>query len=696
MEKRSAKAISKHIAAHASRNFGKAIHSVFRSIDNIRPLITKTLEEAGVLAGDLGADGRDGRWLMIPLTAFAIWPSIFLDMKMMVASPAASCARRCPLPALLQRFVPRTRGGTVSATPMTTKQQRACLGILAAAFVVAAVAWTVGSAASLSHTFDEPHHLATGIEWWQFGTYRWWTENPPLPKVVNALAPYLAGMRLPARPAALGGPPWIPGIELLDAAPSYEHALMLARLGTVGFLLLTLGLTFALAGGRQRPLPAFAATALVATYPPLLGHAGLATTDVAAVATVLLFLFFLGRWADRPTLARAALVGAGLALAMLCKLTAPMLCLALGVAWLGARRWAVGSWIERPPTRWRARLGQVAIAGVTAFMVVWAGYRFSVGRLDDLPPMEFFGTPVLAPPGQRSALLAWFCRLRLPAPEFWHGFLFLRAHDVHGHAAFLLGQIRERGGFWDFYLVGLLLKSPLPFLLLLLACLPALLRKRRARLAPQALGGGWAALVALALSTRLPVNIGLRHFLIVVPLLAIFIAGCLMPWLESLAGRARVLAAIGFSAILAAGVVTVERARPQLLAYFNPLAGREPGHALVDSDLDWGQDFLLLKRELRARQIPSAHYGFFGTVNPCGADGTELRPLVPKVPVTGWVVLSEQFYRSNFFVSVRRDSCASPHYHVELAPGGAFDWLKAYQPVARIGATLRLYYLPAN
>ena len=95
--------------------------------------------------------------------------------------------------------------------------------------------------------------------------------------------------------------PWLPGVELLEAAPDYARAVMLARLGTVTFLLLTLGLTFALAGGRKRLLPAFAATALVATYPPLLGHAGLATTDVAAVATVLLFLFCLDRWADHPS-----------------------------------------------------------------------------------------------------------------------------------------------------------------------------------------------------------------------------------------------------------------------------------------------------------------------------------------------------------------------------------------------------------
>ena len=49
LEKRSAKAISKHIAAHLSRDLEKAVHGVFRSINKIRPLIAKTLEEASVL-----------------------------------------------------------------------------------------------------------------------------------------------------------------------------------------------------------------------------------------------------------------------------------------------------------------------------------------------------------------------------------------------------------------------------------------------------------------------------------------------------------------------------------------------------------------------------------------------------------------------------------------------------------------------
>ena len=74
-------------------------------------------------------------------------------------------------------------------------------------------------------------------------------------------------------------------------------------------------------------------------------------------------------------------------------------------------------------------------------------------------------------------------------------------------------------------------------------------------------------------------------------------------------------AAIGL--LLAIQVAVVERARPELMAYFNPLAGAEPGHALIDSDLDWGQDMVLLQRDLAARGVKEVHYGLFAILNPC-------------------------------------------------------------------------------
>ena len=569
----------------------------------------------------------------------------------------------------------------------------AVFAALTVAFVVTAVVWTLTSAAALSTTFDEPHHLATGIDWWQFGSYRWWTENPPLPKVLTALGPYLAGVRLPAPPAG-GKGIWNAGIHLLEGGGA--RTLILARLGTLPWLLLALGFTFALAGGRKQIRHAFLATALCATYPVLLGHAGLATTDVASVATVLGFLLAFDRWVARPTAGRAALMGAALALASLCKLTAPVLCAVLAVAWLCGRRMAVGWWMGEGGARPRVRalFGQAALAGAALLLVVWAGYRFSVGRMDDLPAMDYMGTPVLPPPGQRGALLAWLARLPLPAPEFWHGFLFLRAHDAHGHLAFMFGATREHG-FRTFYLVGLALKSPPPFLVMTMVAVAAAFGPfgRRA-LGARGGGAALAAVAAIAFSAVITVNIGLRHMLIVVPLLSIFVARALGAWLETLPASRQAIGGAAIGLMLAIQIAVVERARPELMSYFNPMAGAEPGHALIDSDLDWGQDFALLQKDLAARGVKEVHYGLFGIVNPCDLAWPKMIPLEPGKPVTGWVVLSEQFYRSGLHFSFRRESCepdAPYKFHADAAD--AFDWLKAVEPVARVGASLRVYWI---
>src|SRR3984957_17158358 len=46
-----------------------------------------------------------------------------------------------------------------------------------------------------SHTFDEPAHLACGMEWLDKGVYQWEPQHPPLERVAGALGPYLAGVR---------------------------------------------------------------------------------------------------------------------------------------------------------------------------------------------------------------------------------------------------------------------------------------------------------------------------------------------------------------------------------------------------------------------------------------------------------------------------------------------------------------------
>jgi hypothetical protein len=609
------------------------------------------------------------------------------------------------------------------------------LTILVAA---AAVTWTVRDGRALSPTYDEPHHLATGLDWWQFHSSRWWTENPPLPKVVTSLGPYLAGLRLPDReqdtwdPRGPGNDPWTLGNTLLyrDGGDP-QRWLRLARLGNLPFLLLTLLLTFLLAQGPRRPWAGLVATALVATYPPLLGHAALATTDVATVATTLLFLYCLDAWWRRRRLHRAGMVGAAFGLALLCKLTAPLLCGAVAVGWLVGRRLtrkleaeaqrspslpptstkraAVPRSVRKPvawPRQRPARAGDghpVLFAGLTAlcgllatFVVVWAGYRFSMGRVDDLSPVGFFRDPILPAVADRPTWLAWLCQLRLPAPEVPHGYLFLKSHNSHGHLAYLFGNVSDHG-FWNFYLVGLLLKSPLPFLVLVVLAMMVFVRMagRAGRIAPTAPAVGLASLAALALSTAGTINIGLRHFLAIVPLVAVWIAAAIDVLMEATPPRGlRPLAVAGIGLLLAGQAVIVERAEPELMAYFNPLAGHEPGAALIDSDLDWGQDFAFLKGELAMRKIPEVRIALFSSVRPCGPDMPTLRPLVPRQPETGWIVISENYYRAPDLIGLRRDPCdPSTAYGFHEAPPDGFAWLRAHTPVARIGASLRLYHI---
>src|ERR1700728_1658422 len=46
-----------------------------------------------------------------------------------------------------------------------------------------------------SHTFDEPAHLACGMEWLDRGVSRWGPQHPPLARVAAAMVPYLMGVR---------------------------------------------------------------------------------------------------------------------------------------------------------------------------------------------------------------------------------------------------------------------------------------------------------------------------------------------------------------------------------------------------------------------------------------------------------------------------------------------------------------------
>jgi len=398
---------------------------------------------------------------------------------------------------------------------------------------------------------------------------------------------------------------------------------------------------------------------------------------------------------------RALGLGASLGLALLTKfsflvyfpVTLMAFLVARKIAKLSARP-AISEGGRDAVLGWTTGARQAGLALVAMALVTWAGYRFSVGRIDDLAPEVKDWLHILPPVAQRTGLTGFLLHTTLPMPELWHGLRFLAAHDAVGHEAYLLGKNSDHG-FVAFYPIALLVKTPLPFLALLLCSLPILVRRRTDLWLAQAVA--LAALGILLVSLRSHVNLGIRHVFVILPLLAVAIACAAEQSMADWRGRKRAVAVIVVIVLLSSEAAIVIAARSKALGYFNTLAGADPATILLDSDLDWGQDLFALRREARTRNIDQLKIAYFGTLRLCQHGLPRLQALVPGQDATGWIAISENFYRNRSFFTLLKDPCnPKSTYEDKEIPPEPFAWLREHQPVTIAGSSIRLYHLPSS
>jgi hypothetical protein len=556
---------------------------------------------------------------------------------------------------------------------------RAC----AASVVLAAVLGTsciVATYSRLSHSWDEPTHVAAGLELLQYGRYTYQTENPPLSRVTIAVWPWLAGARVPEADGGLVLSPFAAGDGIFHRNTDYIRNVTQARLGTLPWYWACIALTWVIAGGRRDPLVAAIAAAAVATVPVIVGHAGYATTDIPFVAAFLAAVVTCRRFLERPEWTSAAWLGLAMGAAIATKFTTLMFLPPVALAIVAAHHWGTrGEWLRalvRP-----ASLRLLAIAVAATLVTVWGSYGFRAGRMADLPPVfSSYGTfPVT---GWAAAVAQW----RIPGHEFVHGLLFLKAHTAAGHRSLMFGEFSQRG-FLFYYPVVLAVKTTLPFIVFAIAGCGALVRPRLIPRAPwfRGLAIGAAGLLAVAMTS--PINIGVRHVIVLYPLLATTAAFGWVRWSESSRYRRTIVAVC--AALIAAQAGLLVNAVPYQSSYYNVLAGREPAYISSDSDFDWGQDALALEAYFKAHPVPEFQLQLQGTVNPCKLQLPPFKALRTP-PAAGWIAVSERIYRLNRVG--RADPCsltAGP----ASQPIGWLDWLKPLTPVAIIGKTIRLYHL---
>lgn len=513
-------------------------------------------------------------------------------------------------------------------------------------------------------TFDEPAHIAAGMEWLDRGVYRYEEMHPPLARVAAALGPWLSGLHSQGQDGI-----WREGNAILNQRGDQPGALALARAGVLPFLLLAILVVFAWARSLAGDAAGLLAVLAFTSLPPVLAHGGLATTDTAAMATIALTVYSLLRWLERPGLITTLTLGLAVGLALLAKMSAVVFLPAASIVVLLAWRSAGNRLVPH--------VGDALVAGLVALLVVWAGYRFSVGPINQPVPGLAAASAQGRPAPLKRRMAAVLRMPVFPAPEYVRGLRDLRIENRLGDRKnYLLGEpIRE--GRWTFFPVALGVKTPIPFLLLTLVGTIALgvaARERRSALVPPL-----AALAMLLTAMAANINIGVRHILPMYPLLAVCAGiGILTLWHRRPRGRLRLAGpamAIGLSGWL---VVEPLRAHPDYLPYFNQLAGGHPERVLLDSDLDWGQDLGRLADTLRARGVPQVWIAYHGKVDMARQGLPPFTELPPDQPVTGWI--------------------AASRFDLALGePGGPIDayaWLRPYQPLARVGHSILLYYIP--
>jgi hypothetical protein len=474
--------------------------------------------------------------------------------------------------------------------------------------------------------------------------------------------PYLDGVHYHGKPTRVEE-----GHAIFADAPDYYRLLAEARAGNLIFYVLAcLGVWLL---GRECGGEAVAAMAVASftLIPVVLGHAGMATTDFALVACLPLAFWSWQVGLDSPDRKHAALAGAATALAILSKFSSFGFLPAMLAALL-ALRWRR----KNLPTCTRKAMVNLAVVfAVTMFLVCWAAYRFEV-------------TPIRTPPGRQFLLLdryigeaGWlhalvYRLLEVPFPlsKILKGIGEAFQYSVDGHDAYLFGHV-SRHGWWYFFPVVLLVKTPLAFLALAGLGAVIAIRGSNAR-ASECLAAGMAIVLVSLFSS---INIGVRHVLPVYAFAAVLASLAVV----RLWPRTKIVGVLCLC-LIAANIW----AHPHYLADFNLLAMGTPERIVTDSDLDWGQDLPFATRALAARGVPEAWLAYAGVYDVGREKGVTYHSLPPNTPVEGWVAIS---IRQIYFEGAMARAKGQPE---------PYGWLKTIRPTMRAGRSILIFDLRAK
>jgi 4-amino-4-deoxy-L-arabinose transferase-like glycosyltransferase len=440
----------------------------------------------------------------------------------------------------------------------------------------------VSSSIRKSAVWDETHYL--GIGSYLFENLTWdipsVSLHPPLPYYLSSFPLIFCDLE-PSCFKRGSEADVIAGVRrgqclLRNSDPYGDRLLFLARLPSI-CLGVALGVVLYLwASQIYGTAGGLFSLALYCLSPNILAHSRFATPDLPLTFFGFAAAYFFWRSARSASVSAPVFCGIFLGLALLCKYSAliwiPILA---AMASLAAIPRVSDPGGDEKSMRGLGLLGRCAAILAVALLVVCLGYGFNVS--------------------------AYFSGIQTQQEIAGEGF-----------PGFLNGDVSSEG-WWYYHLFALLIKTPLPLLICVLASAILCRTIWRSRW----FEGACMLIPAIgflgAFSIFHKVNLGVRYILPALPFLIVFAGGVTLlrpkwknSWTMALAGL------LLWQAFESVSIY------PDYLAYFNQLAGGpQNGYLhLVDSNLDWGQDLKGLKKYMEEGDIEKVKLSYFGTAMP--------------------------------------------------------------------------------
>src|SRR3989304_1695816 len=475
-----------------------------------------------------------------------------------------------------------------------------------------------------SNTWDESGHLLSGYAYLKNGIDYLEPSHPVLGRLIPALPLIFFDLRFePDKVSAQNAPgsnfyPY--SLKFLFENNTHGKKLLFySRLSMIALGILLGIYIFIWARMLYGNMGGLLAIFFYVLCPNMLAHSGLVTTDFPLTVFFFISLFCLYLLTDKITILRVFLAGISLGLTLTTKYSALLLSLPYMAAFLYLFL-KKDIDISGSLSVYKKNIlipAVFVLILLTSYLTIWSvyGFDYRADILDAKSEQEIEKTVFKWEENKtKSAVLnKTLDSIRyfhiLPESYIYGLYRFLGRAD-EGHAAFLMGEYSGHG-WWYYFLMAFLIKTPIPVLYLFLGALLFLVRYKNK--ASTVIFLIVPVMLLFFVSTRQHINIGLRHILPIYPLIYVLIGG-----LININISRKRLAGIILSFAMIWSVWSSVNIYPYYLAYFNEfIGGPKNGYKyLVDSNLDWGQDLPGLKQYMDRNSIKKIKLSYFGFSDP--------------------------------------------------------------------------------